>query len=647
MGILIFFYSLEFPEGAKVTSAEYALEERACQIMSKQIKQIMPAIPMFKKYFQALSLINFLTYHFTTLKHADKVPALTPHFSCKRAASCPSLFPPFPLSSSEMLEFTVLSLLNSMPLAQQEAIVQTIRNSRGSAGDKGHLFFTQGLEQFVSNRLSADHPCLQAVDWKEESLELLKQFREIYQFFAQKIDDCLVTLGIKGRREPTDEKSIRFLIAEFEESIEQCNTLIEQVKEEMALEEGPSEALLAELNELQDMKTDFIRDREMWLLWQQGSLVPSLGKIILRLDLETHEISLCPQTLNQAPDVAGGCAVSMVNKVAEFDPPAHAVLEKWRSTLSTLPYEEILPIEGPAKGILFKIAFEHFPITNEEERLMSLGYFSIPYGKRALNNAEVYTLDAIRTQDEVRFTKWAAEVQDWDFEDSFRVTPLHYAAGESNPFFLSYILARQQPMFEIPRDSQGYTPLHYAARDGRLQCLETLLLSRMDLIDCASLRGETAFHLAVYNNQVACIEQLLHLGGNPNLKTMMGMSPLMMAVYLRQEKAAVALLKHWKVDLEQALCDGTTVFHLAVASQSEQLVSLLSEVGCNGRRVRSDGYTPLHMAVQQGWVAGVKLLLAKCASLDLHGKEVSGRSPLELAVFQGDKEIAELLRKHL
>ena len=89
---------------------------------------------------------------------------------------------------------------------------------------------------------------------------------------------------------------------------------------------------------------------------------------------------------------------------------------------------------------------------------------------------------------------------------------------------------------------------------------------------------------------------------------------------------------------------GGTALHAAMFQDDLQVVELLLAHGFDPNAVgRSNGYTPLHDAVWASNLPAARLLLARGARTDVKGKD--GLTPLEKAVREGRKELAEELKR--
>lgn len=643
-------YSLEPLPGVELTPIQHQLEEKTCALMCKQIKEIMPRLPLFKRYFQSLSLINFFSYYYTTLKEANKVIALMPLSLAKNPNICPSAFPPFPVDSSDgRLEIKTLSLWDSIPYARQQAIVTCFRADQSSSESQKNAIesLARALAEFAKSKLPSDHALFETIDWDRKAAILLSIMKGTDAALFKKMEASLVVLGLKKAGDPITEKIIKNLISKLDASIEQTNSFILEIEGELQ-QQGPNIELLTELANFKKQKENFILNKQMWLFWSQGSIIPSLDKTVIALNPENQDLLIYPERYKGVPLIAGGFGLCLSDTTAESDPMGAILLDRYGSALSKLRYGQLLLVPshaaGQPSGVFFKLAFLDFPTISPEEKQLSLEYYGTPDPKNSCQGENTYAFHAIATDDENLFNKVVTHIKDWDFSDFLGISILHYAASGENPLFLKHII--NQKVDVNSRDPLGYTALHYAAQYGNLSSLETLLQKAPHLLDTLSKDGESALYVAVQNNQPAAVKYLIQAGANPDLKTRLGMNILMCSIYMGHEEIALELLDHTSIDLEQSLLDRSTVFHFAMEEKMGKVAERLCDMGCNASRTRIDGYTPLHIAADQGWLPGVQLLLRKCPYINFSSMTKSGDTAIQLAASHQHLEIEDLLRKY-
>jgi ankyrin repeat protein len=152
--------------------------------------------------------------------------------------------------------------------------------------------------------------------------------------------------------------------------------------------------------------------------------------------------------------------------------------------------------------------------------------------------------------------------------------------------------------------------LHDAARAGDLPQIEALLKDRPDLVFSEERAGGTPLHCAAKNGHKDVAEPLLASRADVDAKNRFGETPLLEAARNGQRDLAELLLAN-QVDVNVKDNDGATPLHWA-----------------------KDGHKD---------VAG--LLLASKADVDAKESKY-GRTPLDVAATGGQKDVAELLRRH-
>jgi hypothetical protein len=120
-------YSLNHPPSSP---AQRRICEQACELMAKQIREILPRLPKAEKLFHFLHLTNFFVYYFNTLKEANKIPYFSRDFSSDTTKVCPSLFPPLPMSTAAELNFKPSLLLQNMSPEKAAMLMRYLQQDR-------------------------------------------------------------------------------------------------------------------------------------------------------------------------------------------------------------------------------------------------------------------------------------------------------------------------------------------------------------------------------------------------------------------------------------------------------------------------------------------------------------------------------------
>jgi ankyrin repeat protein len=125
-----------------------------------------------------------------------------------------------------------------------------------------------------------------------------------------------------------------------------------------------------------------------------------------------------------------------------------------------------------------------------------------------------------------------------------------------------------------------------------------------------------------------------------------GFQPLGLAAFFGHNALAHLLLEHGaQVNSRSQNAMGAAPLHSALAARSNTLVKVFLEHGADVNLAESGGYTPLHIAAQNGDIEALKLLM------DHHPDpnprlEADGLTPLGTAVKYGNELAAAFLRQH-
>ncbi|CAM9571834.1 unnamed protein product [Lampetra fluviatilis] len=244
-------------------------------------------------------------------------------------------------------------------------------------------------------------------------------------------------------------------------------------------------------------------------------------------------------------------------------------------------------------------------------------------------------------------------------------TPLHIAARVPEGEKVAEMLLKSGANVNAVQ-KDGQTALHVSARHGHLKMLQALLEEGGDLT-CLSEAGEGVLHVAVRHGHVSLVREILRVfSADPrrfqatalvNQANEEGETPLHFAVELPGpagggEVAEVTrlLLQHGADPAAHTYLTGETPTHYSArAGGVAALTEILNHVGPNGaqralNRQAKNGWTPLMVAVEEGRLEVVNLLLENHARVDVFDEH--GKAALHLAAESGRAGVAgELLRR--
>ena len=186
----------------------------------------------------------------------------------------------------------------------------------------------------------------------------------------------------------------------------------------------------------------------------------------------------------------------------------------------------------------------------------------------------------------------------------------------------------------------------------------TVLAENGASLEEANAEGDKPIHIAISSNSNNVLDYLL--SKRPSRKSLEdintdGLSPLELASKLNNSKAVKSLVRAG-VGLEASQNSKTTALHRAVSCNRSETVWAMFEESGSAKKVQEslfnfedavnqfddDGYTPLMLAVQSGFVESCFYLLLGGARPNIH-HQMSGDTALHMAASLGDLTLVKLL----
>lgn len=155
----------------------------------------------------------------------------------------------------------------------------------------------------------------------------------------------------------------------------------------------------------------------------------------------------------------------------------------------------------------------------------------------------------------------------------------------------------------------------------------------------------TPLHVAVIEEQVEVVADLINQGFDINAQDKNLISPLHFAVETRNLKILKLLLDaganvHARIADNKKTKDSNTPLHKAIKSNNVQILKLfLNAIGVNS--VDDYKFTPLHLAARWGNSNTLKFLLD--AKADVNAKNVKGYTPIYMAIKSENVNVLKLL----
>lgn len=231
-------------------------------------------------------------------------------------------------------------------------------------------------------------------------------------------------------------------------------------------------------------------------------------------------------------------------------------------------------------------------------------------------------------------------------------TPLYLAIYMGQNNIAKYIIDHN---VDINKESpQGWTPLHLSAYSWNYDMTETLL-NKGAMITGKDSLGLTPLHIAVDVGAFDIVKLFIDRKVDVNIKGGLDVTPLHIASMRGKPKIAELLLAD-NADINTKFLSNTP-FHLVfdykiiedeylnqiMIVQKVRTAKVLLKYGVNINEQNSNGWTPLHKAVNSEVRDFVRLLIEAGSAIDV--KDNDGKTPLDLANEKHLTEIIEILNK--
>ncbi len=183
----------------------------------------------------------------------------------------------------------------------------------------------------------------------------------------------------------------------------------------------------------------------------------------------------------------------------------------------------------------------------------------------------------------------------------------------------------------------GETTLMIAAGAGSVEEVKLLLAAGIDVNGTEPRKGQNALMWAAAEGHPGVVDVLIKAGAKVDAETKSGFTPLAFAV-MKNDPASVQRLIQAGADPNYALPDknATRMLTIAGSYRSSAAAIALLDGGANPNFADRKGFTPLHVAAEEGQVDLVRKLLAKGAAIDARtypAAKASDPSDKDLVLF--------------
>jgi ankyrin repeat protein/peroxiredoxin len=242
-----------------------------------------------------------------------------------------------------------------------------------------------------------------------------------------------------------------------------------------------------------------------------------------------------------------------------------------------------------------------------------------------------------------------------------RQTALHLAAARGYGRIATLLIAHGAEV--NARDDNGATPLSEAAWTGETEMVKLLLAKGAHASDVNPQTGMTPLHAAASRGYREVAAALVDAGARADVRDKNGATPLYLALQFQRMDVIDLLVRGKSVDVKAVLRDevlrgqtnivkmlvefmpplgSTTLLHDAALKGHLDILELLLAHGADVDSRNAQGATALHDAALAGQKNAADALLKHGANINAHDSE-SGATPLHLAASWGRRSVVELL----
>jgi ankyrin repeat protein len=197
--------------------------------------------------------------------------------------------------------------------------------------------------------------------------------------------------------------------------------------------------------------------------------------------------------------------------------------------------------------------------------------------------------------------------------------------------------------------------LFQAVDSGNVHELKSIVDSNPELeIKDVRRNGKTLLHVAVFHHHLDCIQYILELGMDANVKDNMG-NILLMNIFGNKLKDRICLKSHnpkclesqltlllkYKMDINARSGVLNRTALLKSVLKKHRLSKLLLQHGADPNLADKDGLLPIHVCATSSRLHLLKLIL-ECGA-DINSQDRTGRTALYLSVMSGHQDIFDEL----
>ena len=351
-----------------------------------------------------------------------------------------------------------------------------------------------------------------------------------------------------------------------------------------------------------------------------------------------RELALAQESAGQKDD-----AISLVQEVLERQNEVHTATHP--ETITTLM--ELMRLKGEKENLQQTQLSRALIAMIRDKSTKDLELFRriVEYcpGMSAKDPETGYTALALAVHNnEVNLVRCLLEAgTDANSVESDGKTCLHISVAAQLAEIVRLLLANKADP-NVLDTKDGRSPLYLASTSGNFDIARILLEGSADPNFTEDV---PALHVAAGYNRLKMVQLLLDHGANIEGLSSEGLTPFLNSIF-HSHLPMVKLLHKRGANAGSESRDGIKALHLACFKGSKAIVTFLIRIGQDVQEAAMPGgFTPLHIAAEQGFWEIMEVLMQAGASLDLQTVNANAQTPLVHAVFGGRADVVERILK--
>ena len=230
-----------------------------------------------------------------------------------------------------------------------------------------------------------------------------------------------------------------------------------------------------------------------------------------------------------------------------------------------------------------------------------------------------------------------------DARDSEGLTPLLYAAHNGHSDVVRFLAKECGAAVDAIVDIRKVTALFAAAKNGHLDTVQVLVKGCGATADARDVEGQTPLSYAAGEDRADVVRFLVkECGAKVDVVDKEGFTPSIFAAHKGHLDTVRMLVKECGATVDARDGSGRQALHHAPLDRADVVRLLVKECGAKVDDVDKEGFTPLMLAVWNGYVDAVRVLTKEC-SANVDVADASCSTALHYAASRGSLDMVRFL----